>query len=356
MVRADRPPVVVRRSHLRRAAGRRGGGAAGAADGVDASAAVAGRCGDAGRGAAAAAALPPAAAPPPAAAAKPPAAAGGAKSALGAKYDSWNKFDEDEETLRLENEGKGDEPGWELRGGKGAASISCTEYKKDKEEVSLDRDLADSTKKLQVAFNRRLRDAAEFKTQGNEAMRVARGAEAYELYNDAADGVEMMHQSAAPLLSSRLSETVRQLRRDCHANAAQAARRLEEWDAAVHHATQALAAEPAHPKALFRRASRAAQPREGRRRRDAGARRPRAADRAAARQRGGEEAPRENGIRNFGFYAHSSQLTKSPQPRRSSYHDPSSVASSASSRCCSAWLGRATDLLPSASTKGCSRP
>ena len=37
-------------------------------------------------------------------------AAGGAKSGLGAKYDSWNKFDEDEETLRLENEGKGDEP------------------------------------------------------------------------------------------------------------------------------------------------------------------------------------------------------------------------------------------------------
>ena len=202
-----------------------------------------------------AAALPPAAAPPPAAAARPPAAADGAKSGLGAKYDSWNKFDEDEETLRLENEGKGDEPGWELRGGKGAASISCTEYKKDKEEVSLDRDLADSTKKLQVAFNRRLRDAAEFKTQGNEAMRVGNHTEAYELYNDAADGVEMMHQSAAPLLSSRLSETVRQLRRDCHANAAQAALKLEEWDAAVHHATQALAAEPAHPKALFRRAS-----------------------------------------------------------------------------------------------------
>ena len=204
-----------------------------------------------------AAAPPPAAALPPAAARPPPAAGRRGRSEERARRqgDSWNKFDEDEETLRLENEGKGDEPGWELRGGKGAASISCTEYKKDKEEVSLDRDLADSTKKLQVAFNRRLRDAAEFKTQGNEAMRVGNHAEAYELYNDAADGVEMMHQSAAPLLSSRLSETVRQLRRDCHANAAQAALKLEEWDAAVHHATQALAAEPAHPKALFRRAT-----------------------------------------------------------------------------------------------------
>ena len=109
---------------------------------------------------------------------------------------------------------------------------------------------------------------------------------------------------------------------------------MEEWDAAVHHATQALAAEPAHPKALFRRASALHSRAKG----AADATQARAdleqlialqPDNAAAKKLLASLV-----IRNFGLML--SQLSYK-NGRRQRVHDPtSSVASSASSRCCSA--------------------
>ena len=239
-----------------------------------------------------AAAATPAAAPPPAAAAagrraaargRQAAGARAERGGLGAKYDSWNKFDEDEETLRLENEGRATS----LAGSCAAATSIAAPSTRRTRRRSRSTATSPTRRRLQVAFNRRLR-GAEFKTQGNEAMRVGNHAEAYELYNDAADGVEMI-----------TSRRRRCSRRGCRngapaparpRGAAQAALKLESGTRRCT-ATQALAAEPAHPKALFRRAS-ALHSHEGRRRRSRAP--PASTAIARSRQRGGEEAPREH--------------------------------------------------------------
>lgn len=45
------------------------------------------------------------------------------------------------------------------------------------------------------------------------------------------------------------------MRRDLHANAAQAALNIQEWESAAAFATEVLKVEPKHPKALYRRAA-----------------------------------------------------------------------------------------------------
>jgi len=65
----------------------------------------------------------------------------------------------------------------------------------------------------------------------------------------------VLHATATPILSDRLAETVRCLRRDLHSNAAQACLALREWHEAAALATAALEAEPNLPKALYRRAA-----------------------------------------------------------------------------------------------------
>ena len=88
-------------------------------------------------------------------------------------------------------------------------------------------------------------------------MRLAAGAplEALEAYLCGADALQLLHESAAPLLSGRLLEAVRLLRRDLHNNAAQACLALERWEEAAECAGVALEVEPANVKALFRRAT-----------------------------------------------------------------------------------------------------
>lgn len=54
-------------------------------------------------------------------------------------YRSWDQFDDIGALTAMENEGKSaDEPGWSLRSSAGVASVQCTDYVKDKEEVRAD--------------------------------------------------------------------------------------------------------------------------------------------------------------------------------------------------------------------------
>ena len=61
--------------------------------------------------------------------------------------DDWDKFDDIGALAGLENEGKSaDGNGFTLRSGKGAVGMQCTDYVKDREEISLDEDLAASVR------------------------------------------------------------------------------------------------------------------------------------------------------------------------------------------------------------------
>jgi len=189
-----------------------------------------------------------------------PAAGGPIEAASGARigdrYEAWDRFDETGALLALENEGKLDEPNWAVRVGGGAAGIQCADYKKDREEVELDEELATKRLELQELLNRRLTEAATLKQRGNERLRDGQPQAALEAYLEGCEALEMLGESTAgPLLSARLSESATSLRRDLLNNAAQAALNAGAWEAAIESATAVLKLEPTNAKALYRRAS-----------------------------------------------------------------------------------------------------
>lgn len=158
--------------------------------------------------------------------------------------------------LALENEGKLDDPNWSVRVGGGAAGIQCADYKKDREEVELDEELATKRLELQELLNRRLTDAANLKQRGNERLRSGQPQEALEAYLEGCDALQMLDEgTAGPLLARRLLDSAAALRRDLLNNAAQAALNAREWDAAVESATAVLKLDPTNAKGLYRRAS-----------------------------------------------------------------------------------------------------
>ena len=76
----------------------------------------------------------------------------GSGSSLGRQYAAWDRFDQEAALTQLANEALPEEPGVRLRSGGGqggAVGIEYTDYKKDKEEVALDEELADGRGKLQ---------------------------------------------------------------------------------------------------------------------------------------------------------------------------------------------------------------
>ena len=112
---------------------------------------------------------PPASISPPAASTSAPGMPGTSSARSSARladtYAAWDRFDDVGALMDVENEGKAkDEPGFTLRsipassagknGGKatpGVAAMQCTDYVKDREEISLDEDLASSRSSLQQA-------------------------------------------------------------------------------------------------------------------------------------------------------------------------------------------------------------
>ena len=143
-----------------------------------------------------------------------------------------------------------------LRAGPQSAAIQCTGYFKDKEEVSLDEDLKERQSGLAETFNQRLRDAATLKSRGNGLLADGNPTAALEAYLEGEDLLELL-ETASVILSGRLAESARVLRRDLRNNGAQAALKLSEWDAAVELASAVLKGEGerCNSKALFRRAS-----------------------------------------------------------------------------------------------------
>lgn len=194
-------------------------------------------------------------APPPPRPIDPSAAATPGPSGLGAAYESWGRFDEHGAMAELENEGKSkDEPGWAMRSGPGAASIQCTDYVKDKEEVALDEELAEKQGALQQSLNVRMSDASALKLRGNELMASAQHADALDAYLEGEETVRVLCDSATVLLSKRLAQAAAALRRDLRNNAAQAANKAGEFEVALQCASAVLAEDAAQPKALYRRA------------------------------------------------------------------------------------------------------
>ncbi len=186
------------------------------------------------------------------------------KSALHDTYASWDRFDAEEALLAVENQGLGDEPsGWELRAGAGSASVRATGYRKDREEIRLDDDLAQRRGELQASLNERLAAAAEAKAAANALLKVGRLAEALQGYEDALCGLELF-QSAQPLLAPTLASAVFKLGVDLRNNASLAALRLGDATRAAELAKATLCVAPDDEKAAYRlqKAELAAQARE----------------------------------------------------------------------------------------------
>lgn len=179
---------------------------------------------------------------------------GSGGSSLGAAYRAWDRFDELGALAGVENEGKSaEEPGFTLRADKGVAAMQCTEYVKDREEIALDEELSDKRASLQTTFNQRLARAADLKTTGNAQLAAGDALGAYEAYQEAAASLEAA-ETAKVILSARLAAALDALLVDLRSNAAAAALVLRDWDGAIDAATAVLQAQPAHAKALYRRA------------------------------------------------------------------------------------------------------
>ena len=152
-----------------------------------------------------------------------------------------------------------DESGFTLRShkdgsGKGVAAMQCTDYVKDREEIQLDEELTARRSDLQQTLNERLLQAADAKTRGNQFFQARSYCEALAAY---LEGMDLLGASehAKVLLSARLEGALTALLTDLRSNAAAAALKAEDWEAAIACASSVLEDDPSHAKALYRRAS-----------------------------------------------------------------------------------------------------
>ena len=74
-------------------------------------------------------------------------------------------------------------------------------------QVSLDEDLADQRGKLQQTCNARVDEASRLKLRGNARLAAGEPRAALEAYLAGADALQLLHESAAPLLSGRRGRT-----------------------------------------------------------------------------------------------------------------------------------------------------
>ena len=168
-----------------------------------------------------------------------------------AHHKRWDGFDIDEAVMEMENEGIEDENDvtWKMRGG--GSGITCEDYKKTKEEVELDREIADKMGSLKLDLNKKMNHAARHKQLGNEALQRGRLEEAFSQYKQGMGLLDFV-QYSAPVMAPRMLEMVTQLQLDLNNNAAQAALKLKQWDVAQICASEALKLDPKNVKALYR--------------------------------------------------------------------------------------------------------
>jgi len=163
----------------------------------------------------------------------------------------WENFDLDEAVTELENEGIKDENEVTWKVNSGGSGITCEDYKKTKEEVELDREIAEKMGSLKVDCNRKMTDAARHKELGNECLKKGKPEEAFSQYKKGIALLDFL-QYSAPVMAQRMREMVTQLQVDLNNNAAQAAIKLEEWELAAACADKALKVQPENVKAAYR--------------------------------------------------------------------------------------------------------
>ena len=175
-----------------------------------------------------------------------------ATSTLASSYASWDRFDDIEALLSVENEGIGEEPsGLEMRKGPVCSSISVTGYRKDAEELKLDEDLSQRRDELQMSLNHKFSLAAGMKDAANELLHQGRFREALQGYENALgllNGVEAARVLMAPTLDAAITKLTLDLRN----NSAMAALRIGNAPLAEEFARAVLAMDPGNSKAAWR--------------------------------------------------------------------------------------------------------
>lgn len=174
------------------------------------------------------------------------------------KYQKWKDFDVDEALTALENEDKPDEPNLRLEkttdaSGKGSVHINCEDYKKSKDEVVLDQDIAAGVGNLRTSVLEGAGVAGKLKEEGNRFFRARKYKEAREKYGLAIRRMKVADM-AIPIMSGRLSHRIKSTLVVLHNNFAMASIKLGDHSAAVEYTTKILDKwDPVNEKALYRR-------------------------------------------------------------------------------------------------------
>ena len=111
--------------------------------------------------------------------------------------------------------------------------------------MSLDEELVERRQSLQRSFNDAIEHAATRKQRGNQLLAAGCASDALEAYLEGEQALEVMTGHASILLSGRLADAARTLKRDLLNNAAQAALKMGEWDEAVRTSSAVIELEGA---------------------------------------------------------------------------------------------------------------
>merc|ERR1712039_596030 len=126
-----------------------------------------------------------------------------AAKALTRDYGKWKNIDTDQMILDLDNEGTTTE-GTAMRcaAGKGAAMLQTENYTKDREEYELDQDIAKNMGGLKNGIAQRLKDAAGFKSEGNNLLRQGRVQDARVCYQKGIATMDLCQQATVIMADS----------------------------------------------------------------------------------------------------------------------------------------------------------
>lgn len=160
--------------------------------------------------------------------------------ALSREYKKWNGFDADEALLELDNEGTTQE-GTAMRcsAGKGSAMINAEGYTKEREEYDLDQDIEKQMGSLKQIIAQRLKDAANYKAEGNRLLRDGRLQDAGATYACGLEALELCQQASVLMSESMLSKQG-QLAADLHRNLAAVQLKLANFEGARASCDRAL--------------------------------------------------------------------------------------------------------------------
>eukprot|EP01064_Diplonema_japonicum_P018113 TRINITY_DN26804_c0_g1_i1.p1 TRINITY_DN26804_c0_g1~~TRINITY_DN26804_c0_g1_i1.p1 ORF type:complete len:310 (+),score=78.60 TRINITY_DN26804_c0_g1_i1:47-931(+) len=170
-------------------------------------------------------------------------------------FKEWDSFDADKELLNLENEDMHDpeEAPSMVSGTKEVINVDCVNYKKDREEYDLDRELEDRGKDLKQRTAYRFNTSHTLKEDGNKALKKGNLKEAIKIYLSAQTCVASCI-SAIPVMSPSMGQKVKDLATTIASNLSQAFVSSNQYSEALAAAEEALSLTPSHEKSLYRKA------------------------------------------------------------------------------------------------------